>query len=89
MRTVERLQFLFNRRHRTLTICIWGHWRNQFGRDLNLFAVGRKPCTNRRLLAARTQELMVKREEGHCGFYGRGSLRQAGFVDICIASCMH
>ena len=56
VRTVQRLQFLWNSRRKTLTIRIWGFWRNQYGRDLNLFAVGRKPCANRRPLAPRTQE---------------------------------
>ena len=40
VRTVQRLQFLWNSRRKTLTIRIWGFWRNQYGRDLNLFAVG-------------------------------------------------
>ena len=56
VRTVQRLQFLFNSRRRTLSIRIWGYWRNQYGRDINLFAVDRKPCANRRALAPRTQE---------------------------------
>ena len=56
MRSVDRLQFLYNKDHRTVTISIWRHWRTLFGPDLNLFPVGGKPCTSCRPLATHTQE---------------------------------
>ena len=81
VRTVRRLQFLWNSRRKTLTIRVWGFWRNQYGRDLNLFAVGRKPCANRRPSSCTSHPRMVKRESGDCCFCGRGPLQLARHAD--------